>query len=157
MHSQTFRLLHEFGFYVGASSGLNVASAYQIAKNLGPGHTVVTCLCDTGQRYFTRLFNRRWLDSKGLLQAIPHKWQKSLIDWMLNSECFGLCVVILKIIQVLFIDVNLFNLFTLLYKNYVFMKYFFYIKYNVAIKPGIWQLSLKTWKNFELEEFWKKF
>jgi len=56
---------------------------------------------------------------------------------MLNSECFGLCVVILKIIQVLFIDVNLFNLFTLLYKNYVFMKYFFYIKYNVAIKPGI--------------------
>jgi len=78
--AMTFRLLHECGFYVGASSGLNVASAYQIAKELGPGHTVVTCLCDTGQRYFTRLFSQRWLKSKSLLDAIPPPYRKSLIE-----------------------------------------------------------------------------
>lgn len=75
----TFRLLHEEGFYVGASSGLNVAGAVTIARNIGPGHTVVTCLCDTGQRYFTRLFNRQWLDGKGLLDAIPAKHRDALI------------------------------------------------------------------------------
>ena len=46
---QTFRLLAEEGLFVGASSGLNVSAAYQLAKQMGPGHTVVTCLCDTGQ------------------------------------------------------------------------------------------------------------
>ena len=46
---QTFRLLDEEGFFVGASSGLNVSAAYQLAKQMGPGHTIVTCLCDTGQ------------------------------------------------------------------------------------------------------------
>ena len=46
---QTFYLLHEEGFFVGASTGLNVAAAVQVAKDLGPGHTVVTCLCDSGQ------------------------------------------------------------------------------------------------------------
>ena len=45
---QTFRLLHEDGFFVGASSGLNVAAAVQVAKLLGPGHTIVTALCDGG-------------------------------------------------------------------------------------------------------------
>ncbi|XP_064602886.1 uncharacterized protein LOC135468521 isoform X2 [Liolophura sinensis] len=45
----TFRLLHEEGFLVGASSGLNVAAARDVAKMMGPGHTIVTCLCDTGQ------------------------------------------------------------------------------------------------------------
>ena len=44
-----FRLLHEEGFFVGASSGLNVVAAVQAAKLMGPGHTIVTCLCDTGQ------------------------------------------------------------------------------------------------------------
>jgi len=78
--AMTFRLLHEDGFYVGASSGLNVASAYQIARHMGPGHTVVTCLCDTGQRYFTRLFSRDWLKSKSLLDAIPAKYRHSLLE-----------------------------------------------------------------------------
>lgn len=77
---QTFRLLHEEGFYVGASSGLNVAGAVEVARGLGPGHTVVTCLCDTGQRYFTRLFSRKWLESKGLLGAIPEEYRKALIS-----------------------------------------------------------------------------
>nr|CAB3228069.1 cysteine synthase 1 [Phallusia mammillata] len=76
----TFRLLHEEGFYLGASSGLNVAAAVQIARDLGPGHTVVTCLCDTGQRYFTRLYSKSWLDGKGLLEAIPEKYRHSLIE-----------------------------------------------------------------------------
>ena len=46
---QTFRLLHEEGFFVGASTGLNVSAAVQVARKMGPGHTIVTCLCDTGQ------------------------------------------------------------------------------------------------------------
>ena len=73
----TFYLLHEEGFFVGASSGLNVAAAVKVAKKLGPGHTVVTCLCDNGQRYYARLFNKQWLQTKGLLKAIPaayHQW-----------------------------------------------------------------------------------
>nr|XP_039254732.1 cysteine synthase 1-like [Styela clava] len=75
----TFRLLHEEGFFVGASSGLNVAGAVAVAKRLGPGHNVVTCLCDTGQRYFTRLFSRQWLEGKGLVEFIPEKYRNSLI------------------------------------------------------------------------------
>ncbi|GFO44603.1 cysteine synthase [Plakobranchus ocellatus] len=50
--NMTFRLLHEEGLFVGASTGLNVHSAYEVAKEMGPGHTIVTCLCDTGQRHF---------------------------------------------------------------------------------------------------------
>jgi cysteine synthase A len=74
----TFYLLHEEGFFVGASSGLNVTAAVQVARQLGPGHTVVTCLCDSGQRYYNRLFNRAWLESKGLLDVLPEKYQKGL-------------------------------------------------------------------------------
>lgn len=76
---QTFRLLHEEGFYVGASSGLNVVGAVTVARDMGPGHTVVTCLCDTGQRYFTRLYSKSWLESKGLLDFVPAAYRKSLI------------------------------------------------------------------------------
>ncbi|XP_033097693.1 cysteine synthase 1-like [Anneissia japonica] len=74
----TFRLLHEHGFFVGASSGLNVAGAVQVAKNLGPNHTIVTCLCDTGQRYYGRLFRKEWLKSKGLLDSVPEPYQEYL-------------------------------------------------------------------------------
>lgn len=74
----TFQLLHEDGFFVGASSGLNVAAAHQLAEQLGPGHTVVTCLCDGGQRYYAKLFNRNVLRERGLLDAIPEPWQASL-------------------------------------------------------------------------------
>ncbi|CAB3989856.1 cysteine synthase 1-like [Paramuricea clavata] len=73
-----FYLLHEEGFFVGASSGLNVAAAVQVANHLGPGHTITTCLCDTGQRYYARLFNREWLQEKGLLEAIPEKYRHAL-------------------------------------------------------------------------------
>ncbi|XP_041469411.1 cysteine synthase 1-like [Lytechinus variegatus] len=71
--SMTFRLLKEEGFFVGASSGLNVVAAVEVAKQLGPGHVVASCLCDTGQRYYARLFNRTWLKEKGLFDCVPEE------------------------------------------------------------------------------------
>ena len=75
-----FRLLHEEGFFVGASSGLNVVAAVQAAKLMGPGHTIVTCLCDTGQRYYGKLFSKPVLEEKGLLEAVPLAYRSSLHD-----------------------------------------------------------------------------
>jgi len=62
-----YRLLREEGLYVGGSSGINVAAAAELAKQMGPGHTIVTLLCDRGATYATRLFNREWLAQKNLL------------------------------------------------------------------------------------------
>jgi len=61
-----FDLIAEEGICVGASSGVNVAGAIRLAKELGPGHTVVTILCDPGTRYQSRLFNPGFLQSKSL-------------------------------------------------------------------------------------------
>ena len=61
-----YRLLHEDGLFLGGSSGINVAASVRLAKSLGPGHTIVTLLCDSGARYQSRLFNRKWLEGKGL-------------------------------------------------------------------------------------------
>lgn len=66
-----FRLLNDEGLYIGASSALNVVAAGDVAKQLGPGHTVVTVVCDTAARYQTRLFSKAWLESKGLYSAVP--------------------------------------------------------------------------------------
>lgn len=74
----TFRLLDEEGFFVGASSGLNVSAAYQLAKQMGPGHTIVTCLCDTGQRYYAKLFSKKVLEEKGLLRSLPEQYLRYL-------------------------------------------------------------------------------
>ena len=63
-----YRLLHEDGLFLGGSSGINVAAAVRVAKRLGPGHVIVTLLCDSGGRYQSRLFNREWLAGKGLHQ-----------------------------------------------------------------------------------------
>ncbi len=62
-----YRLLREEGLFVGGSSGINVVAAVQVARQLGPGHTVVTLLCDRGTLYLKRLFNSDWLNEKGLL------------------------------------------------------------------------------------------
>ena len=62
-----YRLLNEEGLFVGGSTGINVAAAVALAKQMGPGHTIVTILCDSGARYQSRLFNREWLEAKGLL------------------------------------------------------------------------------------------
>ena len=60
------RLLQEEGLCLGLSSGINVAGAIALGRQLGPGKTVVTILCDTGFRYLSSLYNREWLQSKGL-------------------------------------------------------------------------------------------
>ena len=64
-----YRLLQEEGLFLGGSTGINVGAAIELAKQLGPGHTIVTILCDSGTRYQSRLFNRAWLAEKGLLPA----------------------------------------------------------------------------------------
>ena len=64
-----YRLLREEGLFVSSTSGINVAAAVQVARSLGPGHTVVTVLCDSGAKYLSRLYNREWLAQKGLLAA----------------------------------------------------------------------------------------
>jgi cysteine synthase len=61
-----FDLLKHEGLCVGGSTGINVAGAIRLARALGPGHTIVTVLCDYGTRYQTRLFNPEFLRSKGL-------------------------------------------------------------------------------------------
>lgn len=59
-------LLRDEGLCLGLSSGINVAGAIKLARELGPGKTVVTILCDTGFRYLSTLYNAQWLRSKGL-------------------------------------------------------------------------------------------
>jgi cysteine synthase A len=61
-----FDLLAHEGLCLGGSSGINVAGAVRLARQLGPGHTVVTILCDYGTRYQTKLFNPEFLRQKGL-------------------------------------------------------------------------------------------
>ncbi len=61
-----FDLLEHEGLCLGGSSGINVAGAIRLAKDLGPGHTIVTVLCDSGTRYQSKLFNPEFLRSKKL-------------------------------------------------------------------------------------------
>lgn len=61
-----FDLLAEEGLCLGGSSGINVAGAIRMARVLGPGHTIVTVLCDYGNRYQSKLFNPDFLKAKGL-------------------------------------------------------------------------------------------
>lgn len=60
------RLLAEEGLCLGLSSGINVAGAILLAKQMGPGKTIVTILCDSGLRYLSSLYNADWLAEKGL-------------------------------------------------------------------------------------------
>jgi cysteine synthase len=50
---------------MGGSVGINVGAAVALARQLGPGHTIVTVLCDSGTRYQSKLYNAEWLKSKG--------------------------------------------------------------------------------------------
>jgi cysteine synthase A len=61
-----FNLIKEEGLVLGGSSGINVAAAIKVARELGPGHRIVTILCDGGSRYQSKLFNPEFLKSKGL-------------------------------------------------------------------------------------------
>ena len=62
-----FDLLSEEGLFLGGSSGINVAGAIELARELGPGHTIVTILCDSGQRYQSKIWNPKFLKSKELV------------------------------------------------------------------------------------------
>ena len=61
-----FDLLQNEGLVLGGSSGINIAGAMRMAKDLGPGHTIVTILCDYGTRYQSKLFNPKFLKQQGL-------------------------------------------------------------------------------------------
>ncbi len=64
--TEVFRLLKQEGLVLGGSSGVNVVGAVKLARALGPGHTIVTILCDSGTRYQSRLFNPAFLREKNL-------------------------------------------------------------------------------------------
>lgn len=61
-----FNLVQEEGLCLGGSAGINIAGAIRLARELGPGHTIVTILCDYGNRYASKLFNPEFLRSKDL-------------------------------------------------------------------------------------------
>lgn len=67
-----YQLLYKDGLFMGGSVGINVGAAVALAKQMGPGNTIVTVLCDSGSRYQSKLFNQEWLEAKGL-------WSKQLL------------------------------------------------------------------------------
>ena len=73
-----FDLLEHEGLCLGASSGVNIAGAVRMAREMGPGHTIVTILCDYGTRYQSKLFNADFLRSKDL--PVPAWLEKAPAD-----------------------------------------------------------------------------
>ena len=61
-----FDLLQDEGLCMGGSTGINIAGAMRMARDLGPGHTIVTILCDYGTRYQSKVFNPEFLKQQGL-------------------------------------------------------------------------------------------
>ena len=66
-----YELLRQEGLFIGLSTGINVAGAVRFGKEAGSGQTIVTILCDSGQKYQSTLFNRDWLDSNHLNPDLP--------------------------------------------------------------------------------------
>jgi cysteine synthase A len=64
-----YHLLKNEGIFVGPSAAMNVVGAVKLAKKMGPGNTIVTVLCDGGDRYMSKLFNEEWLKEKQLTPA----------------------------------------------------------------------------------------
>ncbi len=75
-----YDLLEHEGLCLGGSSAINIAGAVRLARDLGPGKTIVTMLCDYGNRYHSKLFNPDFLKSRSL--PVPH-WlmEQSALDW----------------------------------------------------------------------------
>ena len=73
-----FALLAEEGLCLGGSSGVNIAGAVRMAREMGPGHTIVTILCDYGTRYQSKLFNPDFLHEKGL--PVPEWMERAARD-----------------------------------------------------------------------------
>jgi cysteine synthase A len=76
--SLVFELIEDEGLCLGGSSGINVAGALRLARALGPGHTIVTVLCDCGSRYQSRLFNPSFLREKGLPVPAWLEWKTAI-------------------------------------------------------------------------------
>jgi len=76
--AMVFKMLYEEGLFMGASSALNIVAAYDLAKQLGPGHRVATIICDGAYRYQSRLFSKKWLESKNLFDSIPSQYTQGL-------------------------------------------------------------------------------
>ncbi|KIY44369.1 pyridoxal phosphate-dependent enzyme, beta subunit [Fistulina hepatica ATCC 64428] len=74
-----YDLLDTEGLYLGASSALNVVAAVELANKLGKGSRVATILCDGAYRYQSRLFSKKWIQSKGLEDAIPLHLRKYVV------------------------------------------------------------------------------
>lgn len=89
-----YNLLAREGYSIGSSSAVNVCGAYKLAQQLGPGHTIVTVLCDSGTRYQSKMYNSDFLKSKNLpippwiqtesgeyrqLQEMAEEWLKQAI------------------------------------------------------------------------------
>lgn len=80
-----YSLARHEGLFVGGSSGINVAGAIRLATSLGPGHTVVTILCDSGARYTSKLLNAAFLESRGLPPPpLPETRSADRIDRLLE-------------------------------------------------------------------------
>jgi len=73
MVTMVYEELHTQGWFFGSSTGINLCAAVKVAKQLGPGHTIVTVLCDSGSKYQSRLFNDDFLDAKGLTPWRPQR------------------------------------------------------------------------------------
>jgi cysteine synthase A len=71
-----YQLLREEGLFLGLSSGINIAGAARCAQEGGPGQTIVTILCDSGNKYQSKLFNTEWLAANGL---DPHRTIESVL------------------------------------------------------------------------------
>jgi len=81
-----FDLVQEEGLCLGGSSGINIAGAIRLAKEMGPGHTIVTILCDYGTRYQSKLFNPAFLRGKNL--PVPG-WMEKAVDIPVPFEKVG--------------------------------------------------------------------
>jgi len=70
MVNMVYRMLRQDGWFFGSSTGINLCGAVQVARQLGPGHTIVTILCDDGSKYLSRLFNAEYLSERGLTPSL---------------------------------------------------------------------------------------
>ena len=94
-----YELLEHEGLCLGGSTGINVAGAIRLAKQLGPGHTIVTILCDSGNRYQSKLFNPEFMRSKNL--PVPEWLEKrSKIDVAVREGVSGSRASIAKISEI---------------------------------------------------------
>jgi len=82
-----FDLLEDEGLCLGGSSGINIAGAMRMAREMGPGHTIVTILCDYGTRYQSKLFNAAFLREKELpIPGFLTRAPKSVPDVSLDAD-----------------------------------------------------------------------